>query len=613
MMRVPSFSDDTKTTIPENVPEQPEIFKHLEDTDHIQRDISTYSVEQREIASARYKLLDYISKNINGGWTEKNITPLLEAYNEIDVIGRPSWLTVYRWQKRYLANDCELTSLVDRHKLKGNRKARVIGDEDAYEQAVKRYLNTKRPSVAKAYDYYKNILIINNAKPNAQQIKIISYKSFNKRLKKLEPYEVAVARRGKKRADMEFRYHGGRKPVTNILERVEIDHTTLDLMLIDDELLAPLGRPYLTILIDVFSSCILGYHLGFNAPSYDSVAKAMVHAIKPKEGLKTQNPWPCYGKMQFLVVDNGAEFWSESLADACGQLDISILPNRVGHPWEKPTVERVFGQTNQKLLSDLPGKTFSNILQKEIYNPQNFAVIRFSTFIDIFEKWIVDVYHQEPNSRETRIPIKKWQEGFEALGPIEIEQSDIKRLTVTFGRITHRTLNSKGIKYEDIRYHSTALSDYWKKYPQTKASRRKKIKVNPDDLSSIHVYLEELDCYIKVHAADQTGYTKNLSLHTHMLHKRYLREYTRKEKNELNLATAKLEIDQLVKEDQDLFKSSMGNKTSLKSPKKQAAYRQVSNVGARTIKSPSIEPKPVKAKPETLLERWSEILDDLDD
>src|SRR5690606_5255406 len=94
----------------------------------------------------------------------------------------------------------------------------------------------------------------------------VSYEAFKKRIKKLPPYTVALKRHGKYYADKLFNYYEAVKMPTRLLERVEIDHTPLDLILLDDELLVPLGRAYLTLLVDVFSGCIIGFHLGFKAP-----------------------------------------------------------------------------------------------------------------------------------------------------------------------------------------------------------------------------------------------------------------------------------------------------------------------------------------------------------
>ncbi|WP_413693842.1 hypothetical protein [Psychromonas sp. KJ10-2] len=152
-----------------------------------------------------------------------------------------------------------------------------------------------------------------------------------------------------------------------------------------------------------------------------SAAKAISHAIKPKKldhlNIKLQNEWPCYGKFESLVVDNGAEFWSKSLEHACQATGINIQYNPVRKPWLKPFVERFFGMINQYFLSELLGKTFSNILEKEEYNPKKDAIMRFSTFVEEFHRWVVDIYHQDSDSRDTRIPIKQWRRGFEIYPP----------------------------------------------------------------------------------------------------------------------------------------------------------------------------------------------------
>ncbi|MEL4419744.1 integrase, partial [Shewanella algae] len=72
---------------------------------------------------------------------------------------------------------------------------------------------------------------------------------------------------------------------TRILERVEIDHTPLDLFLVDDRTGLPCGRPTLTMCLDHFSKMPLGYHLSFSAPSLGAVIGALRHAVLPKEAM----------------------------------------------------------------------------------------------------------------------------------------------------------------------------------------------------------------------------------------------------------------------------------------------------------------------------------------
>lgn len=55
------------------------------------------------------------------------------------------------------------------------------------------------------------------------------------------------------------------------LDVVQIDHTLVDIIIVDQVERLPIGRPYLTIAIDVYSRCIAGFILSLEAPSSVSV------------------------------------------------------------------------------------------------------------------------------------------------------------------------------------------------------------------------------------------------------------------------------------------------------------------------------------------------------
>jgi putative transposase len=581
------FYDEFDESINPNKPKTPIQYIKLEDTSLIKRDLDTFPDFLKDKALEKYKLITFIEKELLGGWTQKNIDPILDKLFEQDNSNRPNWRTVARWRKKYIESSGDLTSLVTgRHKM-GNRVKRTQGDEVYFHEALKRFLDAKRPTVATAYQFYKDRIILENENIVEGKIPSISYTAFNKRIKSLPPYQAAVARHGKFIADQWFSYCSSHIPPTRILERVEIDHTPLDLILIDDELLIPLGRPYLTLLVDVFSGCALGFHLSYKCPSYVSAAKAISHAIKPKSldsiDIKLQNDWPCYGKIENLVVDNGAEFWSKSLEHACQSTGINIQYNPVRKPWLKPFVERFFGMINQSFLSELPGKTFSNILAKEDYKPEKDAIMRFSTFVEEFHRWIVDVYHQESDSRDTRIPIRQWKIGFDVYPPLQMNNDEAERFSVLMYISDERTLTRNGFKFEELMYDSTALADYRKHYPQTKETIKKIIKVDPDDISKIYVYLEELNGYLEVPCTDPTGYPKGLSIHEHKTIKKINRKEIRESKDSLGLAKARMAIHERVKKEQELFIASK-SKRKIASVKKQAQLADVSNTGKSTIK-----------------------------
>ncbi|HAS8506104.1 TPA: transposase [Vibrio vulnificus] len=536
-------------------------YGSLESANIIERDLDSFPEEQKQKALNRYKLLSLVSKDLTGGWTPNNLEPLIDRYfKQTTLNNKPSYKTLQRWHHSFCQSNGCLTSLVDKHHLKGNRSERVTGDEAYYDEALLKFLDAKRPSIRAAYTYYSDQINIANSTIVVGKIPIVSYQTFKNRIQKEQPYSVALARHGKYYADKLYNYYQSIDPPTRILERVEMDHTPLDLILLHDELLVPLGRAHLTLLVDIFSGCIVGFHLGFKHPSYVSASKAIIHATKNKNyiadlPIEFENKWLCEGKIENLVVDNGAEFWSKDLEDSCLEAGINVVFNKVRKPWLKPFVERKFGEIIQGIVGWVPGKTFSNVLEKEDYKPEKDAVMRFSVFVEELHRWIVDVHNANADSRRSRIPNLYWKKSYEVLPPLTLSIEHEKAFTVVMGSFHKRKLTSQGIKFKHIDYDSNALAQYRKEYAQTKASAIKKIKVDPDDLSTIYVYLEELKGYLEIPSKDSTGYTYRLSLCEHEKLVKAHRAYIEGEINVLSLAKARMALHDRIKSEQENLKN----------------------------------------------------------
>ena len=95
---------------------------------------------------------------------------------------------------------------------------------------------------------------------------------------------------------------------------VQIDHTKLDVVVVDERERHALGRPWLTLAIDVYSRCIAGFYLSLDPPGINSVGLCLAHAVLPKElwlaKLDSNYSWPLSGLMDLVHADNGPEFHS---------------------------------------------------------------------------------------------------------------------------------------------------------------------------------------------------------------------------------------------------------------------------------------------------------------
>ncbi|MEL6113837.1 transposase family protein [Photobacterium sp. SP02] len=551
------FGDEFQTVI--------EFDKHSEGslTTHgtVNRDLASYSTEIQSEVMRRYRFIEWILKRVKGGWTEKNLNSLIrQAAIELK-LEPPSCRTLARWWKSYSEANCSLMSLLPNNSNKGNRKQKVANDSVFFERAIEIYLVPERPSIAAVYEYYADLIRIENQSLVSGKIKPLSYKGFYNRVKKLPAYEVMLSRYGKYQADMAFDKIDAHIPATRVLEKVEIDHTPLDLILLDDELDIPIGRPYLTLLIDQFSKSIVGFHLGFENPSYYSVMKAILNAIKPKDYVSERFPsieheWYCQGKMESLVVDNGREFWSGSLEQACLEVGIHVQFNPVRKPWLKPLVERIFRTIGSRLIVTIPGKTFSNLLQREGYDPRKDAVMHFSTFNELFHKWIIDEYHYDSDSRKRSIPFLKWQEGVSVMPPIRYEQDDLEKLSVVLGVMAKRKHRRGGVHLHGLRYDSHELADYRRMNPH---DTKVLTKTNPDDISSIYVYLDRHQRYLKVPCIDPIGYTRQLSLTQHRINQRLHRDYINQQVDLEGLARVRMYIhERIEKETEELNQLQRG-------------------------------------------------------
>lgn len=111
--------------------------------------------------------------------------------------------------------------------------------------------------------------------------------------------------------------------IGSILDQVQIDHTVIDVVIVDERERQSIGRPCLTVAIDAFSRTIVGLVLTLEPPSAVSVGLCLANTIVDKrpwiERFGRAVDWPMSGKPKSLFLDNAAEFKSEALRRGCEQ------------------------------------------------------------------------------------------------------------------------------------------------------------------------------------------------------------------------------------------------------------------------------------------------------
>jgi putative transposase len=149
------------------------------------------------------------------------------------------------------------------------------------------------------------------------------------------------------------------------MELVQVDHTQSDLIVVDEHRREPIGRPWITVAIDVASRCVVGIYIAIR-PSAATVALLLTRVALPKSdwlasiGVDTQ--WPMHGLPKALHLDNAAEFRSRALRSGGSQYGIDLIYRPVGPPHFGGHVERL-NRTLMERLRGLPGATGSSTLR----------------------------------------------------------------------------------------------------------------------------------------------------------------------------------------------------------------------------------------------------------
>lgn len=492
---------------------------------------------------------------------------IMRVHDEIkDHKGKPCWKTVYYgWLVPFIISGGDVRAFVPLYRRRGNRKRKFTGRQkrkgQKFTETEKRkaeevalvidevinseFMTEQRLSVAEVYDRLEQrIADINQFREVNDRLPIPHADSLYDIIRNMDEYEKDSARYGKLYAEQKHEQRKQGPRPTRPLERVEIDHTTLDLFIIDSETKLPVGRPTVTVIIDKYSRMIVGMHVGFDPPGYLSVMLCLLHAITPKKYIETdfpsvENKWNTYGIPEQIIVDNAREFYSEDFEDACLQLGMLPSYSPIKHPWYKASIERFFGTQNRRLLHNQPGTTFSNIVDREDYDPKKNAVISFAAFMEMLHIWIVDVYSQDLHRGLGDIPAQVWEKGIKEFPPTLPRRKQELRILV--GQIEQRKISHSGIKLFNLTYNDERLALLRRELRGKKA----KLKFNPDDLSIIYVHNPKDDSYLSVLAEDQE-YTKGLSLWQHEVIQHYVRKNLRSHINRDSLRRAKKRIQSIV-------------------------------------------------------------------
>jgi putative transposase len=293
----------------------------------------------------------------------------------------------------------------------------------------------------------------------AAGVKAVSRKAIDMRIAALDPRMVTSRRHGNKVARTVFGPVGGYYDVRNPLDVMQMDHTRVDVLVVSEITRKPLGRPWITLAIDVATRVVMGMFISFDAPSVTSVCLALTHACLPKNRWLAERhidaEWDQWGIPGALHMDNAREFRSQSVRRGCDEYGITKIFRPIARPHYGGHIERLIG-TLMGRVHLLPGTTSSNIAARGSDNPKITAVMTISELEAWMTLEIAGRYHRKTHRAIGVSPLAAWEAAL-SKGLYPKLPSDARSFMVNFLPLETRILQKDGIHLFNIRYWSERL------------------------------------------------------------------------------------------------------------------------------------------------------------
>lgn len=443
---------------------------------------------KEQVAEADRKL-DYVNACIRGfvegearpraPWEFRRSKPALDPVIVRVALSKgekgPHFTTVLNWFDLWmtLGDIHGKACLVDRHQHKGNRR-RPFGHvgEVALERGVWRWLSPNMTTevayakVVTSVGAYKRTLSRHLPPEELDRIQVPSLRTFQRRCKDVDKYVRDYYRKGPQYAAKMHRTYEVQPLPARPYQDVEVDHCVLDILLVDDDSDIVLGRPDLIIFRCRKTGMIVGASCGYEAPSFASFVAGLRHAMYPKDMSSfpaVRMPWPCFGRIENLWVDNALHFIGKDIEAAARELKMNKPRFKPKCPWLKGALERFFGYLNTGLVHLLPGTTLSNMVKRREPDPETLdrAKIRQSEFLALLMFFICDVHnvHRSKGLGLLRgigdIPLRVWNEEAARHPSGPLPPADL--FVALCGEWEDRTIQNDGIVWDHVKYECPEL------------------------------------------------------------------------------------------------------------------------------------------------------------
>ncbi|MFG0268805.1 MULTISPECIES: transposase [Pseudomonas] len=466
--------------------------------------LATLSPSIKAILEMRYR---FVAKSIDmwgGRLPKQGALDLAARISEETGDKAPCYTTLYNWLTAYLdAGENSLALIPKKRRADAHRFYRQPAEVQAIITAnVELLWHTPTPCNQTALiDSIDLSLRTYNERLEAdQRLPIPSRSTLYRILRDLDTYQIDKHQLPLQEALKKQHYSKKCTPLHRRLELVEGDTHLLDVQICDEsgELI---GRPWLTVLLDVKTRIIVGWDISFNPPSAEKTLRAL------KTSLLRNNPYG--GLALYYRVDNGAEFIANRIKEVLSLMGSHITFCEPGGPNKKPHVERFFRIWTTNIVHTMRGTTFSSPRR---YDSEGNAIYTIQGVREIFTNWIEKVYHPRHHKSLNMSAVEAWEKAGASNREFPLKKYDEEDLKSRFLQVAYVTPNNGRLRFNDLAWTFPAVA-----YLATKNRHSKTVRLLYDEseLGIAWVSIPEQPSQIWALEAVSPEYQTGLTMHLH--------------------------------------------------------------------------------------------------
>ena len=338
------------------------------------------------------------------------------------------------------------------------------------------------------------------------------------RIRNLDPEEVLIRQGRKERARNKFRVLRGTFPSEGTaMAVIQMDHTPANVEVVDEVFRRTIGRPWITLAIDVHTRVVCGIYISMDEPSVLAVAMCMINIVTKKDAylaeLDVPGSWPVYGKPGRIYVDNGKDFKSKAFARACVEHEIGLEHRPGGRPNWGGHIERLMKTTSDQVNS-LPGTTFSNPKQRAETDSGANASMTLREFEAYMVDWVVNQYNCGLHTQIDMSPLYAFRKSvigdnqMPGTGLREIDNE--RKFKLDFLPYAERTVSRHGVLLDYVFYWDEVLKSRVNENhyiiegnARARAASKKYIfRFDPRDMSVLYYWDPDTRTHYEIHYRD---------------------------------------------------------------------------------------------------------------